>query len=96
MFILKVNYKKPIEEVERFLAAHRQFLDQLYAQGMFIASGPQEPRTGGVILCNAATVAEATAIYQQDPFYTNGIADYELTQFHVTKHNVDNFTASFE
>ena len=96
MFILKVNYKKPIEEVERFLAAHRQFLDRMYADGIIIASGPQEPRTGGVILCNAKNAQEATAIYQQDPFYINGIADYELTQFHVTKHNVDNFTASFE
>lgn len=96
MFILKVNYKKPLADVERHLAAHRQYLDKLYSAGMLVASGPQEPRTGGVILCNAKSLAQAEEVYRNDPFYINGIADYELTHFHVTKHNVDNFIASFE
>ena len=96
MFIFKVNYKKPLEEVERYLSAHRAYLDKLYAEGILVASGPQEPRTGGVILCGAKTTDEAIEIYRNDPFYIHGIADYELTQFHATKHNTDNFISTFE
>ncbi len=96
MFIFKLTYKKPLTEVEKYLQEHRQYLDRYYKTGKFIASGPQEPRVGGVILCNAENFEEATRIYQLDPFFIHDIADYELTQFHATKHNTQNFTNSLE
>ncbi|MDE6094920.1 MAG: YciI family protein, partial [Muribaculaceae bacterium] len=40
MFIAILTYKKPLEEVDRFLQAHRDFLAEHYAAGDFIASGP--------------------------------------------------------
>lgn len=91
MFIFKVIYKKPLAEVEKFLQAHRDFLDVYYRKGKFVASGPQDPRNGGIILCNTNDADEALRIYQEDPFYINGIAEYELTHFHSTKHSVENF-----
>ena len=54
MFIVLLTYKLPLAEVERHLAAHREYLDRQYAAGTFLCSGPQNPRTGGVILCRAA------------------------------------------
>lgn len=96
MFIFKLIYKKPITEVEKYLQDHREYLDHYYKAGKFIASGPQEPRIGGVILCNAENLEEATQIYHLDPFFINNIADYELTHFHVTKHNKQNFTDGWE
>ncbi|MDE6266080.1 MAG: YciI family protein [Muribaculaceae bacterium] len=96
MFIFKLTYKKPLAEVERFLAAHREFLDRFYQAGKLVVSGPREPRVGGVILCNAATEAEAREIIAQDPFFVEEIADYEVTQFHATKHCVDNFLNGLE
>lgn len=96
MFIFKLTYKKPLAVVEKYLQAHRDYLDYFYMNGKFIASGPQEPRIGGVILCNTNDLEEATKIYQSDPFFTNNIADYELTHFHATKHSKDNFVNSLE
>ena len=96
MFIFKLTYKKPLKYVELHLAAHRKYLDRFYEAGKLIASGPREPRVGGVILCNVRTVDEAQNLISQDPFFKEGIADYEITQFHVTKHNVPNFENSFE
>lgn len=49
MFIAILTYIKPLEEVDRFLQAHRDYLAEHYAAGDFIASGPQNPRVGGVI-----------------------------------------------
>ena len=53
MFIAILTYKKPLEEVDRFLQAHREYLADHYAAGDFIASGPQTPRVGGVIMIKA-------------------------------------------
>ncbi len=96
MYIFKLKYKKPLAEVEKYLQAHRDYLDHFYMNGKFIASGPQEPRVGGVILCNTNDLEEATEIYQSDPFFINDIADYDLTHFHATKHSKDNFANSLE
>lgn len=85
MFIALVNYKKPLEEVDRFLQAHRDFLDRHYAAGNIITSGPRTPRTGGVIMIKAADRSAALAILAQDPFNINGIADYQIVEFTPTK-----------
>ena len=49
MFIAIHTDKKTLSEVDRFLAAHREYLAKHYATGDFIASGPQTPQVGGVI-----------------------------------------------
>ena len=81
MFIAILTYKKPLEEVDRFLQAHREYLAEHYAAGDFIASGPQTPRVGGVILMKAESRAEINSIIAQDPFNINDIADYRIVEF---------------
>ena len=58
MFLIIVDYKKPLEEVERYLAEHWAFLDRYFAQGKLLCTGPQNSRTGGVIVSKAANRAE--------------------------------------
>lgn len=50
MFIVNLTYIKPLDEVEKFLEKHIDFLNQYYTKGHFIASGRKNPRTGGIIL----------------------------------------------
>lgn len=85
MFIAILTYKKPLSEVDRFLAAHREYLSKHYAAGDFIASGPQTPRVGGVIMMKAESRMAVDAIIAQDPFNINGIADYQIVEFTPTK-----------
>lgn len=85
MFIAILTYKKPLSEVDRFLAAHREYLSKHYAVGDFIASGPQTPRVGGVIMMKADNRAMVDAIIAQDPFHINSIADYQIVEFTPTK-----------
>ena len=84
MFIAILTYKKPLEEVDRFLQAHRDFLAVHYAAGDLITSGPQTPRVGGVIILKASRTA-VDAILAQDPFHIHDIADYQIVAFTPTK-----------
>lgn len=84
MFIAILTYKKPLSEVDRFLQAHRDYLAKHYAAGDFIASGPQRPRMGGVIMIKAETRTAVDSIIAQDPFNINGIADYQIVEFTPT------------
>ena len=81
MFIIVLNYKCPLEEVDKHLDAHVTYLKQEYANGHFIASGRKIPRTGGVILSNVNTKMDLEAILVNDPFYQAGIAEYDITEF---------------
>ena len=90
MFIAILTYKKPLSEVDRFLAAHREYLAEHYAIGDFIASGPQTPRVGGVIMIKAKNRAAVDAIIAKDPFKINGIADYQIVEFTPTMFFDDN------
>lgn len=84
MFIAVLTYKKPLAEVDRFLQAHREYLAEHYAAGDFIASGPQTPRVGGVIMMKAENRAAVDSIISQDPFKINDIADYHIIEFTPT------------
>ena len=84
MFIAILTYKKLLDEVDRHLQAHRKYLAEHYAAGDFIASGPQTPRIGGVIMIKADNRAAVDSIIAQDPFNINGIADYQIVEFTPT------------
>ncbi len=84
MFIAILTYKKPLQEVDRFLQAHRDFLAEHYAAGDLITSGPRNPRIGGVIMIKASDLNAVNAIISRDPFFINAIADYQIIEFTPT------------
>lgn len=84
MFIAILTYKKPLEEVDRFLQAHREYLAEHYAVGDFITSGPQIPRVGGVIMIKTENRTAVDDIIAHDPFNNNDIADYQIVEFTPT------------
>lgn len=81
VFVIMVKYVKPIEEVDVFLSEHRAFLDEYYAKGVLLCSGRQMPRVGGVILARCNDRARIWEVVKQDPFYVNGVAEYDVTEF---------------
>lgn len=86
MFIVILKYEKSIETVMKYLEEHNAFLDKYYTANKFICSGKQEPRIGGIILCNAKDKKEVNSIIKEDPFYINEIAKYEIIEFIPTKY----------
>lgn len=86
MFLIQVTYTKPISEIDKHLTDHRSFLDKFYTSGNLICSGPRNPRTGGIILCNFENINEAWKFIHQDPFFINDIASYEIIEFDPIKY----------
>ena len=81
MFVAVLTYKVAIEEVEKHLSEHVDFLKTQYRDGNFIASGRKVPRTGGVILSNMDSKEGLEKVLSQDPFNINDVADYEIIEF---------------
>lgn len=87
MFIAILHYQKPFDEVQTHVGAHREYLDTQYSIGKLIVSGPKTDKTGGVILFATSNQQEVESIIAQDPYYTEGIATYELIEFNPVKHD---------
>ena len=85
MFIISLTYTKPVEEVDKVLQQHIEYIDRYFAEGVFICSGRKVPRTGGVIFAKAADIQEAERIVNEDPFITSGVAEAEITEFVPTR-----------
>ncbi len=86
LFVIILRYIVGLEELDRHTIAHRQFLDEQYQKGFLIASGPQSPRTGGVILARSSKREALETLTHQDPFYQNKCAEYNIYEFEVNKH----------
>ena len=81
MFIVTLTYIRPLEELDALMAQHVSWLKTHYDSGLFIASGRQVPRKGGVILARSGNRQELDAILEQDPFAKSGCARVDVIEF---------------
>jgi uncharacterized protein YciI len=81
MFIINLNYIVPLEKLDVHMTEHVRYLHKYYKQNKFIASGRKVPRTGGIILALAGSLEEVNQIISEDPFYTNKLAEFTVTEF---------------
>ena len=89
-----IRYRRPIEEVVVHQEAHRAFQRKLQEEGKLLAAGPHDPRFGGMMLLRVGDEgAQRTldAIRDADPYYQNGVVQYELLCWNVVigKDNLD-------
>ena len=75
-----IRYRRPLEDVILHQDAHRAYLRDLKSKGIVIASGPMNPRSGGLLLLRVADddLEALDAVRDNDPFVRNGVAQYEL------------------
>ena len=84
MFIVLLHYVRPLADIDALIPAHREFLERHYAEGHFLLSGRQEPRTGGVILASLPSRAQLEQLLHEDPFAQAKAAEYEILEFTPT------------
>ena len=81
MFIVLLEYTRPLDEVDAQIPAHRAFLETQYAAGHFLLSGRREPRTGGVIIATMPSKLQLEQLLKEDPFAQAGVASYQVIEF---------------
>lgn len=95
MVIINITYTVELNKIEQKLEEHIEFLNKYYANSKFICSGRKNPRTGGIILCNADK-EEVSEIIKEDPFYINKLGNYEIIEFESSKINKELITQKLE
>ena len=85
IFVLVVGYTASLPAIDAAMPAHQRFLDEHFAAGEFLASGPQVPRTGGVIIARAADREAIERLIAADPFVRDGLAAYDVHAFLPTR-----------
>jgi uncharacterized protein YciI len=78
--LILINYVVALDEVDRHMKPHIDWLERGYDEGLFLLSGRRNPRTGGVIVCRGHK-AEVEALAASDPFVTGGAATTEVIEF---------------
>jgi uncharacterized protein YciI len=81
MFVLISRFQQPLEEINRFLAPHSEWVQRHYASGRFLVSGRREPWVGGVIIARATSEEEMQEILAADPLQQLALVAYEVIAF---------------
>ncbi|MGE5098634.1 MAG: YciI family protein [Deltaproteobacteria bacterium] len=81
-----IRYRRPLEEVLEVTDRHRAYLRELNEEGLLIASGPMDPRSGGLLLLRVPdddVIGTLDRIRDGDPYVTFGLAQYEMIPWMV-------------
>jgi uncharacterized protein YciI len=81
MFVVTLTYVRPLAELDALMPKHVAWLKKHYRSGLFLVSGRQVPRKGGVILARSGDRAELEKLLKEDPFVKNGCARVEVIEF---------------
>lgn len=84
MYVVSLTYKVPEEIVDFHRPAHVTWLQDAFDQGIFMVAGRKIPRTGALLLSNADRGA-LDASLARDPFYINGVAEFDVEEFHASR-----------
>lgn len=83
MFLILLRYLRPLHEVDAVRPRHVEFLDRGFSEGHYVLAGRRIPPEGGVLVARGTDVEEARKLAEADPYVQQGIAEYELIQFHA-------------
>jgi uncharacterized protein YciI len=81
MIVITLTYTAPLDEIDALMGRHVSWLKRHYKEGLFIASGRQVPRTGGVILARSGDLDIVRQAMDRDPFVSGGAATFSLIEF---------------
>jgi uncharacterized protein YciI len=89
VFVIELTYKAPLAHIDAAMEAHVAFLDKYYAFGNFLVSGRQLPRVGGIIIAVGESKEKIEAIIREDPFCSQGLADFRVIEFRASQRAKD-------
>ena len=84
-FMIEITYIVPFEQLTDTVPEHRNFLQTGYDKGWLLCSGPQVPKTGGIVIARAPSMEEIVQFFTNDPYQKKGFATYRFCEFEPVK-----------
>lgn len=81
LFVVLMQYTRPLAEVDAVRAAHLKYLEGAAARGLVLAWARRDPPSGGVQICAAPDRATVAAFLAEDPYVKAGVATPEIVEF---------------
>lgn len=85
-FIVTIHYDVSLDLIDSVVQDHRTFLQKGYDAGLILMSGPQNPRTAGIVICRAPDQKVVESFFELDPYNLNRFVHYEIIEFMPVKH----------
>lgn len=85
-FVVIITYVKPFANFESLLPAHREHLQRGVEAGLLLVSGPQLPRTGGILIVRADSLDALEQFIAADPYAINRVATFQAIEFVPGRH----------
>ncbi|MEA5569828.1 YciI family protein [Calothrix sp. UHCC 0171] len=68
---------------DQYVPAHKAYVQELIARGHKARTGYWAAQGGGMMIFEAASMAEAQAIIAEDPLIKNGCVNYQLHEWRI-------------
>jgi uncharacterized protein YciI len=78
MQIVLLKFAENKEQAAQWMAAHNDWLKRGFDDGVFLMAGSLQPRRGGAILANAASLDVLQARVADDPFVVERVVEAEI------------------
>jgi uncharacterized protein YciI len=89
LFVVVLRYIQESDMVDQIRPTHLDYVNECYKKGLFLLSGPMQPRIGGIILAQAENREVLWKVLQKDPFYKQNIAEFSVHEFLPSRHHTD-------
>jgi len=85
MFVIQLRFSTNKANASQFMDGHNAWLKDGFAKGIFLLSGTLQPKLGGAILADNATLEQVQAIVNEDPFVAEGVVTAEIIEITASK-----------
>ena len=85
MFVITLSYVADLDKIDAAMPRHMAYLRKQYNDGVFLVSGRQVPRIGGVIIATGVSREELEQLVALDPFVADGLAEASIVEFNASQ-----------
>ena len=85
MFVVLLKFSDNRKQAPEFMDGHNAWLQQGFADGVFVAAGSLQPAQGGAIVANATSLDELRQRVDLDPFVANNVVSAEILDIALAK-----------
>lgn len=85
MFVVLLKLSATKEQIAEWMPGHKEWLQQGFADGIFIASGNLQEQAGGGILAHGLGIETLRERLNRDPFVAHGIVSVQIIDLAVSQ-----------